>query len=44
MPMKLMLAVCALCSLAGCATVDGLGKDISSAARGVQGFLTGSDL
>ncbi len=42
MPMKLILVICALGALAGCATIDGLGQDISGAARGVQGILTGS--
>ncbi|WP_138934090.1 entericidin EcnA/B family protein [Roseovarius arcticus] len=37
--MKTMIAICALALLAGCATVDGVGQDISGAARGVQGWF-----
>ncbi|MEI4232145.1 entericidin EcnA/B family protein [Roseovarius sp. D22-M7] len=34
------LAACALIALVGgCATVDGIGRDISGAARGVQSWF-----
>jgi predicted small secreted protein len=38
-PMKTMIAICALAILAGCATVEGVGRDISGASRGVQGWF-----
>ncbi|RBI71200.1 entericidin EcnA/B family protein [Roseovarius sp. TE539] len=34
--MKTLIAVMLLGILGGCATVDGIGRDISGAARGVQ--------
>jgi predicted small secreted protein len=34
--MKVMLAAAALCWLAGCNTVAGVGKDISDSAHAVQ--------
>jgi predicted small secreted protein len=36
--MKTLLLICAL-SLAGCATVEGAGRDISNGARTVGGWL-----
>ncbi len=37
--MKMMIALCALALLAGCGTVEGAGRDISGAARGVQSWF-----
>lgn len=37
-PLK-TLTLLALLGLAGCATVDGIGQDISGAARGIQGWF-----
>ncbi len=37
--MKKMIALVALAMLAGCATVDGVGQDLSGAARGVQSWF-----
>jgi len=37
--MKKMIALVALTMLAGCATVDGVGQDLSGAARGVQSWF-----
>jgi len=38
--MKKLIAVSLiLAALAGCATVDGVGRDISGAARGVQSWF-----
>lgn len=38
-PMKKMIVATMLALLAGCATVDGVGRDISGAARGVQSWF-----
>jgi len=37
--MKKMFAFALIVALAGCATVDGVGRDISGAARGVQSWF-----
>ena len=38
--MKKLFAVALIAvSLSGCATIDGVGRDISGAARGVQGWF-----
>ncbi|MFX0544466.1 entericidin EcnA/B family protein [Roseovarius sp. S1116L3] len=37
--MKKMIALMALVLMTGCATVDGVGQDISGAARGVQSWF-----
>ncbi|QIE44435.1 entericidin EcnA/B family protein [Pseudohalocynthiibacter aestuariivivens] len=37
--MRKWIVVAMLTALAGCATVDGVGRDISGAARGVQGWF-----
>jgi len=37
--MKKLIVVTMLALLAGCATVDGVGRDISGAARGVQSWF-----
>lgn len=37
--MKKLIVVAALALMAGCATVDGVGRDISGAARGVQSWF-----
>ncbi|WP_324754841.1 entericidin EcnA/B family protein [Roseovarius sp. Pro17] len=37
--MKKMIALCALVLVAGCNTVEGAGRDISGAARGVQSLF-----
>jgi len=34
-----IVMLCALALLAGCATVEGVGRDISGASRGVQGWF-----
>ena len=38
-PLKGLLAMAALGLMAGCATVDGLGQDISGGARWVQSWF-----
>ncbi len=37
--MKKLIILAALAALAGCATVEGAGRDISGAARGVQSWF-----
>ncbi|MEL6649152.1 MAG: lipoprotein [Pseudomonadota bacterium] len=38
--MKKLFAVALIAvTLSGCATIDGVGRDISGAARGVQGWF-----
>ncbi|MEI4262271.1 entericidin EcnA/B family protein [Roseovarius sp. D0-M9] len=37
--MKKMIALLALTVMAGCATVDGVGQDISGASRGIQSWF-----
>lgn len=37
--MKRLIAVALVAMLAGCATIDGIGQDISGAARGVQSWF-----
>jgi predicted small secreted protein len=37
--MKTLIAFALIATLAGCATVDGVGRDISGAARGVQSWF-----
>lgn len=37
--MKKLLIFTALALMAGCATVDGVGQDVSGAARGVQSWF-----
>ena len=37
--MRKLIAIALITSLAGCATVEGLGRDISGAARGVQSWF-----
>ena len=37
--MKKLIVLAALACVAGCATVDGVGRDISGAARGVQSWF-----
>ena len=37
--MRKLAVIGLLAILAGCATIDGLGQDVSSAARGVQGLF-----
>ncbi|MCQ0092956.1 entericidin EcnA/B family protein [Roseovarius sp. M141] len=37
--MKKLIILAALTALTGCATVDGVGQDISGAARGVQSLF-----
>lgn len=37
--MKKLVILGLLSVLAGCATIDGIGQDVSSAARGVQGMF-----
>ncbi len=37
--MKKLIVLTMLAMLAGCATVDGVGRDISGAARGIQGWF-----
>ena len=40
--MKRLIALALIsAALSGCATVDGVGRDISGVARGVQGWFTG---
>lgn len=37
--MKKLIAMALIALVAGCATVDGVGRDISGAARGVQSWF-----
>ncbi|MCR9112271.1 MAG: entericidin EcnA/B family protein [Rhodobacteraceae bacterium] len=37
--MKKIVALALIATLAGCATVDGIGQDISGASRGIQGWF-----
>ena len=37
--MKKLIALAMIAMLAGCATIDGVGRDISGAARGVQSWF-----
>ena len=37
--MKKIALVTLIAALAGCATVDGIGRDISGASRGVQSWF-----
>ncbi|MET4101931.1 putative small secreted protein [Roseovarius sp. MBR-78] len=37
--MRKLIAFALIAGLAGCATVDGIGRDISGAARGVQSWF-----
>ncbi|KNX42504.1 MAG: entericidin EcnA/B family protein [Roseovarius sp.] len=37
--MQKLIALVLITTLAGCATVDGVGRDISGAARGVQSWF-----
>lgn len=37
--MRKLIALSLIAMLAGCATVDGVGRDISGAARGVQSWF-----
>ena len=37
--MRILILLALLAGLAGCATVDGIGRDISGAARGVQSWF-----
>lgn len=37
--MKKLIAIALITLIAGCATVDGLGRDVSGAARGVQSWF-----
>ncbi|RKF17154.1 entericidin EcnA/B family protein [Roseovarius spongiae] len=37
--MKHLIVIAMLAVVAGCATVDGVGQDISGAARGVQSWF-----
>ncbi|MCZ4351358.1 entericidin EcnA/B family protein [Roseovarius aestuarii] len=37
--MKHLIVVALLTAVAGCATVDGIGRDVSGAARGVQSWF-----
>ncbi|MDR9394419.1 entericidin EcnA/B family protein [Roseovarius sp. SYSU LYC5161] len=37
--MKTLIAMALIALVAGCATVDGIGRDISGAARGVQSWF-----
>jgi len=37
--MKKLIAFALIATLSGCATVDGVGRDISGAARGVQSWF-----
>ena len=39
MTMKTLIAVALLSVLGGCATIDGIGRDVSGAARGVQSWF-----
>jgi len=37
--MRILIAIALLSALSACATVDGVGRDISGAARGVQSWF-----
>lgn len=37
--MKNLVILCFVTLLAGCATIDGIGQDVSGAARGVQSWF-----
>lgn len=37
--MKKIVALALIATLTGCATVDGIGQDISGASRGIQGWF-----
>jgi predicted small secreted protein len=37
--MKKVIVFALIAALSGCATVDGMGRDISGAARGVQSWF-----
>ena len=37
--MKKLIAIALVTLVAGCATVDGVGRDISGAARGIQSWF-----
>ncbi len=37
--MKKLIAMALILTMAGCGTVEGVGKDISSAARGVKSLF-----
>ncbi len=37
--MKKLIAISLVAMIAGCATVDGVGRDLSGAARGVQSWF-----
>ena len=37
--MKKMIAIILITLISGCATVDGMGQDVSSAARGVKSWF-----
>ncbi|PVA11570.1 entericidin EcnA/B family protein [Pelagivirga sediminicola] len=37
--MKKLLILAALAAMTGCATVEGVGRDISGASRGVQSWF-----
>lgn len=37
--MKKLIVLAMLTLMAGCATIDGVGRDISGASRGVQGWF-----
>ncbi|WP_417727650.1 entericidin EcnA/B family protein [Roseovarius sp.] len=37
--MRKLIALALIVTLTGCATVDGVGRDISGAARGVQSWF-----
>ena len=37
--MRILIPLALVAALAGCATVDGVGRDISGAARGVQSWF-----
>lgn len=37
--MKKLIALALIAMLAGCATIDGVGRDLSGAARGVQSWF-----
>lgn len=37
--MKKVIVLALIAALSGCATVDGMGQDISGAARGIQSWF-----
>jgi predicted small secreted protein len=37
--MKKLIAIALITLISGCATVDGIGRDISGASRGVQSWF-----